>query len=77
MTIMLLESPTVRLQAVQRCATGLAVRIPHFTAILFPRLLFPRVAQRAAKGKEIGFTGPFNPLAWRLSGEKHGFRKRR
>ncbi len=37
----------------------------------------PRVAQRAAKGKEIGFTGPFNPLAWRLSGEKHCFRKRR
>jgi impB/mucB/samB family len=37
----------------------------------------PWVAQRAAKGKEIGFAGPFTPLAWRLSGEKHFFRKRR
>jgi NAD(P)-dependent dehydrogenase (short-subunit alcohol dehydrogenase family) len=37
----------------------------------------PRVAQRDAKGKEIGFAGTFNPLACELSGEKHFFRKRR
>jgi hypothetical protein len=44
---------------------------------LFVQLIHPRVAQRAAKGKESGFAGTFNPLAWRLSGENPYFRKRR
>ena len=50
-------------------------QLPYAMGDLFPKV--PRVAQRAAKGKEIGFAGTFTPLAWRLSGEKHCFRKRR
>lgn len=40
-----------------------------FRHVLPSRL--PRVAQRAAKGKESSFAGPFNPLARGIPGEKH------